>query len=108
MLTRRPVLRWRGGPDATVYNLQVFRVLRARTAAVTHPVKKIYSVFPSKRRYRMPKAKMLPGTCYVWRVWPFVGRRFTGKPLGVSNFCVASKKALRQKAEAKRRAARAG
>lgn len=106
MLTRRPVLRWRGGPDATVYNLQVFRVLRARTAGATHPVKKIYSVFPTKRRYRMPKAKMLPGTCYVWRVWPFVGRRFTGKPLGVSNFCVANKTALRQKAEAKRRAAR--
>ena len=49
---------------------------------------------------------MQPGTCYVWRVWPFVGRRFTGKPLGVSNFCVASKKVLRQKAEARRRAAR--
>ena len=44
---------------------------------------------------------MQPGTCYVWRVWPFVGRRFTGKPLGVSNFCVASKKVLRQKAEAR-------
>ncbi len=107
VLTRRPVLRWRGGPDATAYNLQVFRVLRTRTAGATPPVKKIYSVFPTKRRYKMPKAKMQPGTCYVWRVWPFVGRRFTGKPLGVSNFCVASKKALRQKAEAKRRAARA-
>jgi predicted phage tail protein len=107
VLTRRPVLRWRGGPDATVYNLQVFRVLRKRTVAdATPPVKKIYSVFPTKRRYKMPKAKMLPGTCYVWRVWPFVGRRFTGKPLGVSNFCVASRKALRQKAAAQRRAAR--
>ena len=106
LLTRRPVLRWRGGPEATVYNLQVFRVLRSRTAGATPPVKKIYSVFPSKRRYKMPKAKMQPGTCYVWRVWPFVGRRFTGKPLGVSNFCVASAKVLRQKAAAKRRAAR--
>jgi hypothetical protein len=107
VLTRRPVLRWRGGPDATVYNLQVFRVLRTRTAGATPPVKKIYSVFPSKRRYRMPKAKIQPGTCYVWRVWPFVGTRFTSKPLGVSNFCIASAKVLRQKAEAKRRAARA-
>ena len=106
VLTRRPVLRWRGGPDATVYNLQVFRVLRSLTASATPPVKKVYSVFPTKRRYKMPKVKMQPGTCYVWRVWPFVGRRFTGKPLGVSNFCVASKKVLRQKAEARRRAAR--
>ena len=106
VLTRRPVLRWRGGPDATVYNLQVFRVLRGLTASATPPVKKVYSVFPTKRRYKLPKVKMQPGTCYVWRVWPFVGRRFTGKPLGVSNFCVASKKVLRQKAEARRRAAR--
>jgi hypothetical protein len=70
-------------------------------------VKKIYSVFPSKRRYRMPKVKILPGTCYVWRIWPFVSGRFTAEPLGVSNFCIASKKRLRQeaRADARRRAA---
>jgi hypothetical protein len=51
----------------------------------------------------MPARKILPGTCYVWRVWPFVGRRFTGSPLGVSNFCVASAKAIKR-AEARRRA----
>jgi hypothetical protein len=63
-------------------------------------------VFPGKRRYRMPAVKIRAGTCYVWRVWPFVGNRFTGAPLGVSNFCVASSKVLRQRAAAaaKRRA----
>ena len=107
MLTRRPVLRWTKGPSGTtVYNLQVFRVLKTRTAGRTPSVKKIYSVFPARRRYTMPSVKILPGTCYVWRVWPYVNNRFTSKPLGVSNFCVASKKALRQKAaaDAKRRA----
>ena len=111
VLTRRPLLRWKGGPrGANFYNLQVFRVLRTRTAGKTPPVKKIYSVFPRKRVYRLPTVKVLPGTCYVWRVWPYVGSRFTGKPLGVSNFCVASAKRLRAtaaKAAAKRRAARA-
>jgi hypothetical protein len=103
--TRRPVLSWRGGPAGTrIYNLQVFRVKKVRTAGGTPPVRKIYSVFPGKRRYKMPKVKIQPGTCYVWRVWPFVGRRFTGQPLGVSNFCVATKKVLRQRAIAARRA----
>ncbi len=89
-----------------MYNLQVFRVLRNRTAGRATPsVKKIYSVFPAKRRYKMPSVKILPGTCYVWRIWPYVGSHFTGTPLGVSNFCVASAKRLRQKAaaDAKRR-----
>jgi hypothetical protein len=105
LYTRRPILRWRGGPPGvTVYNLQVFRVAQARAAAGAGPsARKIYSVFPSRRRYKMPARKILPGTCYVWRVWPFVGRRFTGSPLGVSNFCVASAKAIKR-AEARRRA----
>ena len=98
VLTRRPLLRWRGGPPGTrIFNLQVFRVQKTRTAGRTPPVRKIYSVFPAKRRYTMPKVKIQPGTCYVWRVWPFVGKRFTGQPLGVSNFCVATKKVLRQR-----------
>ena len=67
-------------PGTTVFNLQVFRVLKARSAGKATPsVKKIYSVFPSKRRYRMPKVKILPGTCYVWRIWPFVSGRFTAE-----------------------------
>ncbi len=109
LLTRRPILRWTRGPrGTTLYNLQVFRVLKTRTAGRATPsVKKIYSIFPSKRRYKMPKVKILPGTCYVWRIWPFVGDRFTATPLGVSNFCIASKKRLRQeaRADARRRAA---
>jgi hypothetical protein len=110
MLTRRPILRWLRGPrGTTLYNLQVFRVSKTRTAGRATPaVKKIYSVFPKQRRHKMPQAKMLAGTCYVWRVWPFVGNRFTGTPLGVSNFCIASKKRLRQEAlaDARRRAAK--
>jgi hypothetical protein len=110
LLTRRPILRWLAGPRGTsLYNLQVFRVSKTRTVGRATPaVRKIYSVFPKARRYKMPKVKILPGTCYVWRVWPFVGNKFTGTPLGVSNFCIASKKRLRQEAlaDARRRAAR--
>ena len=35
-------------------------------------------------------AGLRPGRCYVWRVWPYIGRRFTSRPLGVSNFCVTA------------------
>ena len=39
-----------------------------------------------------PKKHLLAGTCYVWRVWPYTGTAFTSRPVGVSNFCVASAK----------------
>ncbi len=110
LLTRRPVLRWTSGPRGTrLYNLQVFRVTGIRTAGKAAPrAKKVYSVFPKARRYRVPKVGILAGTCYVWRVWPFVANRFTARPLGVSNFCIASAKRLRQEAvaDAERRAAK--
>jgi hypothetical protein len=52
-----------------------------------------------------------PNTCYVWRIWPYRGSKFTPKPLGISNFCVAKasviKKQARAKARAKARAASA-
>jgi hypothetical protein len=110
--TRRPVLRWSKGPRGTqLYNLQIFQVAKQRKGAksLTPKVTKIHSAFPRSRQYRAPKSKMKPNTCYVWRVWPYTGRKFTAKPLGVSNFCIANKKVLAKKAAqakvAKRKAA---
>jgi hypothetical protein len=106
--TRRPVLRWRRGPRGTrLYNVQIFKVVKKRRGAAP-TVKKVYSGFPSKRQLRAPKSKMQPGTCYVWRVWPYTGTRFTPKPLGISNFCVAKASVLKKKAAqaAARKAAR--
>ena len=106
--TRRPVLRWRKGPRGTrLYNVQIFKVVRKRRGA-SPTVKKVYSGFPAKRQLRAPKSQMKPGTCYVWRVWPYTGTKFTPKPLGISNFCVAKASVLKKKAAqaaAKRRAA---
>jgi hypothetical protein len=81
----RPVLRWRGGPaGARVYNLQLFR-LGAGGRLV-----KIGSAFPGGRRYALPPGTTLTrGDCFVWRVWPNRGGRYTPQPLGVSDFCVA-------------------
>ena len=53
----------------------------------------------------MPKAKMLPGTCYVWRVWPILGR---ARYVPLARATVSSHDGVAAKAEAKRRAARAG
>ncbi len=106
--TRRPVLGWRKGPRGTkLYNVQIFKVVRKRAGAAP-TVKKVYSAFPTTRQMRAPRSKMLPGTCYVWRVWPYTGTRFTPKPLGISNFCVAKASVLKKKAAqaaARRRAA---
>lgn len=88
--TLRPVVRWTRGPrGTTLYNVQVFRV-GARTSDATAGVRltKLRSVFPRGRQVRL--TGLVPGRCYVWRVWPYVGRRFTSRPLGVSNFCVAA------------------
>jgi hypothetical protein len=96
--TRRPVLGWRKGPRGTkLYNVQIFKVVRKRRGAAP-TVKKVFSGFPTKRQMRAPKSKMQPGTCYVWRVWPYTGTRFTPKPLGISNFCVAKASVLKKKA----------
>lgn len=94
--TRRPVLQWSRGPRGTkLYNLQIFRVTKGKGKKAPR-VTKVVSAFPKGRQLRAPKKVMLPGTCYVWRVWPYTGRVFTPKPVGVSNFCVASKKTLRK------------
>ena len=109
IMSRRPLLRWTRGPQGTkLFNLQLFRVTTPRGSA-TPRVTKILSVFPKGRAYRVPTTKTRPRTCYVWRVWPYTGREFTSKPLGVSNFCVASQKVLTRTAKtiAARKAARA-
>lgn len=85
--TRRPLLSWKRQPGHAIprlYNVQVFRVARTGTALT-----KVFSSFPRGKRLRIPRrAALTPGACYVWRVWPYSGRRYTKNPLGVSHFCV--------------------
>lgn len=102
--TRAPVLQWRKGPRGTrLYNLQIFRVTSRKGG--TPRIVKVVSRFPRGLQMRAPKKNIKPGTCYVWRVWPYTGRTFTPKPVGVSNFCVASAKVLKKRA-ARARAAK--
>ena len=83
LTTSRPLLRWKASAKARLYNVQIFRV------AAKGRLAKIRSVFPRGNRFRLSKRRQLPrGACYVWRVWPYMGRSFTKKPLGVSNFRV--------------------
>jgi hypothetical protein len=99
--TRSPVLQWRKGPRGTrLYNLQLFRVTARKGARPR--ISKVLSTFPRGLQYRAPRKNLRPGTCYVWRVWPYTGRAFTPKPVGVSNFCVASAKVVRKKEAAAR------
>ncbi len=96
--TLRPVLRWKKGPRGTkLYNLQIFQVTKRKNSAKPK-VTKVLSRFPRARQFRPPTKGLKPGTCYVWRVWPYTGTAFTTRPVGVSNFCVASKTVLRKKA----------
>ncbi len=100
--TRAPVLRWKRGPRGTkLYNVQVFRVVSRR--GTSPKIRKVLSVFPRGLQMRAPRKKLAAGTCYVWRVWPYTGRAFTPKPVGVSNFCIASAKVIK-KTQAKARA----
>jgi hypothetical protein len=107
--TRRPVLQWHRGPRATkLYNLQIFRVTKGKGKRPPK-VRKVLSAFPKGLQLRAPAKTMLPSTCYVWRVWPYTGRVFTPKPVGVSNFCIANSKTLKKaaaRAAARKKAAR--
>jgi hypothetical protein len=79
----RPTLRWRSGPRARTYNVQVFQVVDGAK------LRKVVSAFPHRRRFVVPRKKALDrGSCYVWRVWPFRGERPLKEPVGVSHFCV--------------------
>ncbi len=91
--SRRPVLRWRGRAGARLYNVQVFR-LRGGVA------KKVLSAFPRRSRYRFPARRLAFGERYVWRVWPHIGGRYAGKPLGLSYFDVRRPPAGRRSASA--------
>jgi hypothetical protein len=108
--TRRPVLRWTPGPrGTTLYNVQLFRVTKRTTGKAR--VTKVFTTFPRALQYRVPAARTRPATCYVWRVWPYLGTRFTKRPLGISNFCIANKATLLKAAQrkaARAQAARAG
>lgn len=79
--TPRPALRWRSLPrGTTLSNVQIFR-MRGRSLT------KVHSAFPRGATYRVPAGVLRPGETYVWRVWPFRGRRgFTPAPPGISWF----------------------
>ena len=49
------------------------------------------SVFPRTTSYRVPKGKLKPGKTYLWRVWPYLGKKYAKSPIGVSYFITASK-----------------
>lgn len=82
-LKAAPVLRWVRQPRATLYNVQVFRVNGRRYT-------KVLTAFPRGNALKLPRAKVIKGRRYVWRVWPYLGgaRKYTPKPLGVSWFAV--------------------
>ncbi|HMO00726.1 MAG TPA: hypothetical protein PKD59_15035 [Miltoncostaeaceae bacterium] len=81
--TRRPVLRWSGGPPgASLYNVQVFEVAGTR-------LRKVRSMYPLGTKWVFaPRRALRAGRCYVWRVWPYRGRGYTAEPLAVSDFCI--------------------
>ena len=80
--TRRPLLRWKAYPGARLYNVQVFR-LRGRTSLT-----KVVSTLPRLNRFRVPAGRIAWGTRYIWQVWPYLGRGYPSRPLGLSYFSV--------------------
>lgn len=87
LLSQRPVLRWTPRRAAVRYNVQIF------ASAGDGRLRKVRSAFPRRAHYRLPKARSLQaGSCYVWRVWPFLGKRFARTPVGVSHFCVSARR----------------
>lgn len=77
----RDRLHWGRARGATLYNVQVFRVVGGTYT-------KVMSVFPRGRYLKLPRTRVKPGGLYVWRVWPYIGinGRYRTKPLGVSWF----------------------
>jgi hypothetical protein len=37
---------------------------------------------------RIPRGRLVDGGTYAWRVWPFLGDRYSVSPLGLSRFRV--------------------
>lgn len=79
--TRRPVLRWPRVRGASLYNVQVFRVVGTRYV-------KVVTAFPRANRYRVPRNKLRRNAVHVWRVWPYMrtAKRYKTAPVGVSWF----------------------
>ncbi len=82
--SRRPLLRWPRIRSATTFNVQIFRVEGNRFV-------KVYSGFPRSNRLRVPTRALKFGERYVWRVWPFRGRKAAKNPIGSSFFDIRSK-----------------
>lgn len=80
--TRRPLLRWKAHPGTKLYNVQLFRV--DGRASIT----KVVTAFPRANRFRVPAGRAAWGTRYIWRVWPYLGQRYSARPLGISYFSV--------------------
>jgi hypothetical protein len=90
-LSRAPVLRWAATPDATYYNVQLWR---GET--------KILSAWPIKTRLALPRRwhyggrrfSLTPGV-YRWYVWPGLGDRADlnyGPLLGMQTFSITRPK----------------
>lgn len=79
--TRRPLLRWARVKGASLYNVQVFRVVGTRYV-------KVVTAFPRTNRYRVPRNKLRRNAVHVWRVWPYMrtAKRYKTAPVGVSWF----------------------
>jgi hypothetical protein len=60
-----PLLAWKPAKGVSYYNVQLFRNGR-----------RVLTAWPSEPSYRVPVARLLPGT-YVWYVWPALATRAT-------------------------------
>jgi hypothetical protein len=48
--------------------------------------RKVLSRFPRGVRFRVPAGVLKPGGTYVWRVWPWLGSRYSSRALAQSSF----------------------
>ena len=82
--SRQPTLRWlRRHRQAKLYNVQIFELSATG-------VRKVVSAFPRGASYKVPRGKLKANRRYVWRVWPYLGRKgYASQPTGISYFDVA-------------------
>lgn len=95
--TLRPTLRWTRVRNASLYNVQIYRVVGRRNV-------KVLSAFPRGNRIVVPAKRLKAGQRYVWRVWPYFAklRRYSRNEHGMSWFDV-HKRARAPKARVVRR-----
>jgi hypothetical protein len=65
-----PLLSWKPKPGIAYYNVQLF-----------HNGKRVLVDWPTRASYRIPSAKLEPGT-YVWFVWPAVKHKGAAPTFG--------------------------